>query len=70
MSLTTPKMFTVEGSGHFPLDMLRYDKCYPASSADVARIMDDRQRTIRLMTHARHAPSHGRWNSFLWGVTG
>lgn len=25
--------FTVKGSGAFPLDMLRYDSCYPASNA-------------------------------------
>lgn len=27
--------FTVEGSLHFPLDMLRYDGCYPATQEDV-----------------------------------
>lgn len=30
--------FTVEGRGDFPLDMLRYDQCWPADSAAVTAI--------------------------------
>jgi hypothetical protein len=66
--------------GPFPLDMLRYDHCYPADSDDVARIhrsVDRRPNepeTGRITLHQRH-PSKvhqltpGRWASFGWVVT-
>jgi hypothetical protein len=31
---------TITGSGQFPLDMLRYDSCWPSSSEDVNKIHD------------------------------
>ena len=30
--------FTVEGHFPFPLDMLRYDQCYPANETETARM--------------------------------
>lgn len=31
--------FKVKGSGDFPVDMLRYDRCYPVSAKDVEGVM-------------------------------
>jgi hypothetical protein len=68
--------FKVIGSGGFPFDMLRYDKCYPASSDDSAQLddprhykMSDKPRTIELMRYVmvRHnVPTAEKWKSFGW----
>jgi hypothetical protein len=62
------KVFTVTGRGTFPLDMLRYDSCWPYSSEDVFKMESDarEQRSIRLVTGSDHSPTIGRWNSFMW----
>ena len=31
--------FKVEGSGRFPIDMLRHSECYPESSDDAMKIL-------------------------------
>jgi hypothetical protein len=71
------KTFTVEGTGEFPLDMLRSDQCWPAAVDDAARIgahygMADpdgvRARLVRLETAAKYAPNRQRWQSFRWRV--
>lgn len=64
--------FTVRGGGVFPLDMLRYDGCYPASGDDVAR-MSRREVSVRdvelgAITVLPWVPTQGRWNSFGWAV--
>lgn len=72
--------FEVEGVGPFPLDMLRYDHCWPArESEDVATMHKmstyegatrlKRQR-IRLKTVWEKAwqPTTARWISFGWRV--
>lgn len=71
------------GAAPFPIDMLRYDGCYPATEADSAAITrsffpidmlgrdDQRGRHITLEKHStrrRWEPTYGRWNSFLWHV--
>ena len=66
--------FTVRGGGPFPIDMLRYDGCHPASESDSARIenSDGRgQRDVTLVGHTdpdRTYPSRERWESFTWKV--
>lgn len=68
--------FTVSGVGHFPLDMLRYDGCFPADGGAVTRIqgaldyvrMPNEPVEIRLVSLA-HAPTEGRWRSFGWHVS-
>lgn len=43
--------FTVEGRGDFPLDMLRYDACYPFTEHDTRMLSDDlssEKRRVRL----------------------
>jgi hypothetical protein len=72
--------FTVEGRGHFPADMLRYDACYPQSEDDSGKIMqslytgDAESREIRLAhrvlkdEYLANYPTEGRWQSFGWRV--
>jgi hypothetical protein len=70
---------TVKGSGQFPVDMLRYDCCWPITESDSHQIMlnpnDDpayfNVREVRLtrMAHRHWQPTEGRWKSFTWEVT-
>lgn len=61
--------FTVEGSRNFPLDMLRYDACYPATSEDAIKLAAMEARKITLISTMIAEPTAGRWNSFGWQVT-
>ena len=65
----------VVGRGPFPLDMLRYDQCCPATSEDAGAIhysgLDRASRDKRVVTlnsMRRVAPTFGRWESFGWTV--
>lgn len=71
----------VWGSGPFSIDMLRYDKCYPATEVDSIRIASNlkaKQREeitsdypIRLVcvhSHRSWMPAIIRWRSFGWTV--
>lgn len=66
--------FKVQGSGRFPIDMLRHDSAVPATSADVDHILhEDGARVVCLR---RFYPVGGiaepvamRWRSFGWQVT-
>jgi len=75
--------FTVTGLGYFPLDMLRYDGCYPAGQDDVLHLVPDRHsRTALTATPAPSVsielihigdqrawhPTEARWRSFGWRV--
>jgi hypothetical protein len=63
---------TIKGSGMFPLDMLRYDSCYPKGSEDAFKIaaairMEDRQWEVRVMKRGfdrNDKFTDGRWASF------
>lgn len=65
--------YEVEGHGSFPVDMLRYDCCWPKTETDSA-IMDRSHRdrggnhhyAIRVMG-LKH-PTEARWQSFGWKV--
>ena len=61
--------FTVRGRGQFPFDMLRYDQCWPKSSApDVSALWHtDDERTVTLVGIC--SPTVDRWASFGWRVT-
>lgn len=63
---------TVQGSGVFPLDMLRRDRCFPADSEDVNNIGDfPGLRCVRLVTVTDSKywkPNEERWLSFGWKV--
>tara|TARA_R110002020_G_scaffold32996_3_gene101034 strand:+ start:614 stop:937 length:324 start_codon:yes stop_codon:yes gene_type:complete len=64
--------FVVEGSGRFPIDMLRYNQAWPATvqaGIDITTTEphnDLGNRTVRL--NATQQPTIGRWASFGWQV--
>jgi len=70
----TKQTFIVEGGGYFPLDMLRYDMCYPYSQEDAAAIDSSEFKPIRQVKLARIVrnknirPTEDRWSSFGWTV--
>lgn len=64
---------TVEGLGEFPIDMLRYDYCFPDTEADSALIMDRRVgtrrvRVVQLTANKFPRWTPGRWASFGWNL--
>jgi hypothetical protein len=64
--------FAVDGSGAFPLDMLRYDGCYPKTGDDAGKLETD-YRDRRSLTLCHYGdrywtPTAGRWSSFCWSV--
>jgi hypothetical protein len=60
----------VEGSGSFPLDMLRYDACFPYEQTDSGAIERTGRRRVVLIRRGvnEHAGSEARWTSFGWKV--
>lgn len=68
----------VAGSFAFPMDMARYDGCYPASEDESGRIERTREpgahgmQFVVLQQDADHgAPWNGdRWRSFGWRLLG
>lgn len=65
---------TVEGKGHFPIDMLRHDRCVPYNDLSVSRIervLYDTTREVRLLMYSSNqlGPTFDRWASFGWHVT-
>lgn len=63
--------YTVEGSGIFPFDMLRYDGAWPARSEDASRLVTSKghaegSRSIEVCSH--YSPTVDRWKSFGWLV--
>jgi hypothetical protein len=70
--------FTVWGTTPFPIDMLRYDCCWPATAADSLAIersianRDSQAAVVRLMSRIqrRHwRPAADRWRTFGWRMT-
>jgi hypothetical protein len=69
--------FTVEGQYPFPIDMLRYDSAYPATSDDAVQISaalrglrrGDEKRTRTVTLRSFRQPTAARWESFGWKVT-
>jgi hypothetical protein len=71
--------FTVAGTYPFPLDMLRYDACYPAHEPETAVMADTMNEHYRgdspveitlvhLSTNKHWKPTAARWLSFQWHV--
>jgi len=59
--------FEVTGKGSFPLDMLRYDSCWPRRQEDVSTIEHAvagyvRDWTVQMVSNK--APTDERWHSF------
>jgi hypothetical protein len=62
-------IFTVEGKGLFPTDMLRYDACYPTHNTSVKNIDYVSLKENRRVTLASaNPPTNDRWQSFMWPV--
>lgn len=63
--------FKVTGRGAFPFDMLRYDSCFPATSADAAALdaVDYHTRTVELVLALPRMATFARWASFGWTVS-
>lgn len=64
-----PNFFTfrMTGTGSFPLDMLRYDGCYPADGYSVGIIEHSIQGSVRewnVRLCSNREPCIGRWASF------
>lgn len=71
------KQFTVQGRGLFPMDMLRYDACWPATGTDVELIsvtiadVEGRERWTtprKVILSSASKPTAERWLSFGWRV--
>jgi len=66
------RKYHVRGRGRFPIDMLRYDSCWPAGQEDVSLITDSLGGPYELREVAlyfnHHAPTDQRWRSFGWVV--
>lgn len=64
----------VEGEGYFPIDMLRYDTCYPAaeleSSKIVGRYDEPLRRVVLARRHIGTRCGKERWQSFGWKLLG
>jgi len=62
-------IFVVEGSGNFPLDMLRRDRCFPLDEGETyyMRHHNSEKVQITLKTHQPYI-THKRWESFSWKV--
>lgn len=59
--------YTVTGSGPFPIDMLRYDRCWPRTEGDSRKIIDSFHRSRLEFTvelESERPPTDGRWLSF------
>lgn len=69
--------YRVKGSGHFPMDMLRYDTSYPRTTDDATAVGATArdwpgEREVELIKHAVNKlaalPTEARWASFGWRV--
>ena len=73
-SLRWEHRFQVRGSAHFPLDMLRYDHCYPDAQQVAADLSSGEYNNVRTITLVQHTDTqqpqvtHDRWKSFGWPV--
>lgn len=60
--------YAVRGSGRFPVDMLRYGRCWPATPGDALALasVEAGERMVRVRGLGPVAPE--RWQSFGWAV--
>ncbi len=62
--------FVVDGKGPFPLDMLRRDRCFPATEGDssaIAATIISRRITLYSVQRSWNL-TKDRWASFGWRV--
>lgn len=63
----------VQGTGGFPIDMLRYDSCFPWSESDSHALLNEGSLRLRTVTLRRRSvntlsATEGRWKSFGWTI--
>jgi hypothetical protein len=61
--------FQVTGKGQFPIDMLRYDLCWPATGSDSTDIEHSHPSSTilhRIDLKGLKLPTAARWESFGW----
>jgi hypothetical protein len=75
--MNTRTRFTVEGSGAFPFDMLRFDCCWPEKETDspnIGMMYDNieyiKTRRVTPLSDNHHVPTDARWKLFGWKVVG
>lgn len=67
-------VFEVEGRGTFPIDMLRYDSCWPKSEGTDSHEVESTFRprsggiTRKVTLIGLTEPTEARWQSFGWKV--
>ncbi len=73
--MTYKTTFKVIGTGTFPLDMLRYDCCYPLDSSTASDLgLEPRLEEVTVYLEKWHQGTsypritEGRWRSFGWRV--
>lgn len=59
--------YTVQGAGTFPVDMLRYDRCWPSNEI-YAPAITERVASRVIRVQGLNGPSRQRWASFNWAV--
>ncbi len=60
--------FRVAGALSFPVDMLRYDACWPRGQEDVTTAFTQKGSRVVGMSGIC-SPTTGRWESFGWTVS-
>ena len=62
--------FTVEGTGEFPFDMLRYDRAACRQEIDTHIMLSRHLRQVELIMFSltKDGPTIDRWESFGWKV--
>ena len=69
-----PRVYTITvvGNDQFPVDMMRYDLCYPKREVDsheIERSFYPREhKERRIVLASPKAPTEARWGSFGWLV--
>jgi len=66
-------ILTLEGRGRFPLDMLRYDRCFPHRQEDVSALDAEpgenwKCQVVQYTTTRQHRFTPARWSSFSVGA--
>lgn len=71
MSAPKIKSYVVTGSGRFPLDMLRYDACWPVHESETMCIEASLTKRINVLSVTLNSlkdPTPERWESFGYTV--
>ena len=59
--------FSVTGKGSFPLDMLRYDSCWPTGK-DCADELTQKDTKRKIHLKSIYTPTPARWKRLGWPI--